>query len=102
MINMAKKIDQWVEENTFWCQTFKARISKLQCTFNCAKSMIALNRNKKRKHGEFLNSLTLAFVNCRDCDRFEEPTLSDYVRVSYDKMVFKGRKSRNFFREFNE
>ncbi len=98
-------IDQWVENNTFWCKQFNAKISKTQCRFNCAKTTIALGKYSKRKtkhlwHHLLMNKLTLLFASCCTCDRYSNKIdMDDLIKVSYDKNVFKNRKSIEFFEE---
>jgi len=80
-----KEIEGWLGENTFYCETFTARISERGCTHNRARTAIAT------AEGEPDISRMETSLCDKTCSRWEQPT-------SQQTSYIKSKKYKNWLR----
>ena len=84
-MNKEIMIEEFLNKNSFYCKTYKARITKLQCEYNCGRTIYNINMYyKKLKQIEtdpgrwgnlenlFYTQLFLGKMTCKDCPKFTE------------------------------
>lgn len=107
------EVEEYLKNNTFFCEVFCARMSDRQCAFQCAKSVLNYSIYRA-SHGE-VDYLAKESQECLKCQRFKRPTketidavLNTAVRYRdsedghIDRLVLSYIESSAFLRSLNE
>ena len=96
-----KLVEEFLNKNAFYCETYKARITKLQCEYNCAKTIYNINMyHKKLRQIEtnpgrwgnlenlFYTQLFIGKMTCKDCEKFS--AVDSVTQKWLDALQIKG------------
>ena len=105
-----KMIEEFLDSNSFYCETYKARITKIQCEYNSGRTMynmIMYQRKLKQIEDNpsrwgnlenlFYTQLFIGKMTCKDCDKFTEidDTKQEWLNKLQSKSDFFNRVAPN-------
>lgn len=107
------EIEEYLKNNTFFCEVFSAKMSDKQCAFQCAKSVLNYSIYRA-SHGE-VDYFSQESRRCVNCEKFKTPTqetidavLNTAVRYRdtedghVDRLILSYIESSKFLRTLDE